>query len=89
MPRVGGRQKGSVNRITRAFKDAVRVVYDDIGGHAAFAAWARENPGDFYRIAARLIPSEVRIQEQRKVAVIVVQNPVGPVPALPTSHSRQ
>lgn len=82
MPRSGGRQKGSQNRITRAFKDAIRIVYDDIGGHAAFAAWARDNPGDFYRIAARLIPSEVQIQEQREVTVVVVRNPVEPLEAL-------
>ncbi len=74
--KTGGRQKGSVNKITRAFKDAVRIVYDDIGGHTAFAAWAREHPTEFYRIAARLIPVEVKTEEHNRVTVIV-QNPAG------------
>jgi hypothetical protein len=57
--KTGGRQAGTPNKITATFKDAVRIVYEDIGGNAAFAAWARENPGDFYRIASRLIPTEI------------------------------
>ena len=57
--KTGGRLAGTPNRITTAFKDAVRIVYEDIGGHSAFAAWARENQTEFYRIAARLIPTEI------------------------------
>jgi hypothetical protein len=56
--KTGGRQAGTPNKITRSFKEAVQIVYEEIGGHKAFAAWARENPGDFYRIASRLIPAE-------------------------------
>lgn len=56
--KTGGRQAGTPNKVTTAFKDAVRIVYENIGGHKAFAAWAKENPGDFYRIASRLIPTE-------------------------------
>ena len=50
--KTGGRQIGAPNKVTAIFKDAVRTVYEDIGGHAAFAAWAKENPTEFYRIAA-------------------------------------
>lgn len=57
--KTGGRQAGTANRVTTAFKTAVQIVYEDIGGHKAFAEWARENPGDFYRIASRLIPTEL------------------------------
>ena len=60
--KTGGRQVGTPNKVTAIFKDAVRTVYEDIGGHAAFAAWAKENPTEFYRIAARLIPTEMASQ---------------------------
>ena len=60
--KTGGRQVGTPNKVTAIFKDAVRVVYEDIGGHTAFAAWAKENPTEFYRIAARLIPTEITSQ---------------------------
>jgi hypothetical protein len=36
--KTGGRQIGTPNKVTAIFKDAVRTVYEDIGGHAAFAA---------------------------------------------------
>lgn len=73
MPRTpgSGRQAGSPNKITTAFKDAVRVAFDDIGGRRAFAAWARENPTEFYRIAARLIPAEVTVREDRAITVVI------------------
>jgi len=56
--KTGGRQAGTPNKITTVFKDAVRIVYDEIGGHSAFAEWAKDNPGDFYKIASKLIPAE-------------------------------
>ena len=60
--KTGGRQVGTPNKVTSAFKDAIRFVYQDIGGHTAFAEWAKENPTEFYRIAARLIPTEMSSQ---------------------------
>jgi hypothetical protein len=68
--KTGGRQQGTPNRITTAFKQAVQIVYDDIGGHAAFAAWARENQTEFYRIAARLIPTEIAVPDNSVTIVI-------------------
>ena len=62
--KTGGRLKGTPNKITRAFREAVQVAYDSIGGDAAFAAWARENPTEFYKIAARLIPHQVNIDDR-------------------------
>ena len=56
--RSGGRVKGTPNKLTSSFKTAVQIAYEQIGGHEAFAEWARANPSDFYKIAARLIPAE-------------------------------
>ena len=58
--KTGGRSKGTPNKITRAFREAVQTVYTRIGGDKAFATWAQDNPTEFYRIAARLIPQEMR-----------------------------
>ena len=83
----GGRQAGTPNRITAAFKDAVRFVYDDIGGNTAFAAWARENPTEFYKIAARLIPTEIAARGDTGLTIIVNRGatlePPQVVPTLP------
>lgn len=56
-----GRPKGLENKTTRAFKDAVSTVYQTVGGDTAFAKWAKANPTEFYKIAARLIPTETNL----------------------------
>ena len=71
MARTGGRRRGTPNKITTAFKDAVRIVYEDIGGHKAFAEWARENSTEFYRIAARLIPTEITTRSDNNLTVVI------------------
>lgn len=60
----GGRTKGTPNAVTAKFKDAVQIVYDEIGGHEAFAEWARANRSDFYRICSKLIPAEAAARDQ-------------------------
>jgi hypothetical protein len=79
--KTGGRQPGTPNRLTGAFREAVRVVYDGLGGHRAFLRWATKNQTEFYRIASRLIPTE--IPRADSVVNVVVQRggiqPPGPV----------
>ena len=77
--KTGGRQPGVVNRLTWAFREAVRIVYDDLGGHAAFLAWARENPTEYYRIAARLIPGEMQEGGRGETINVIIQGPEGTV----------
>ena len=69
--KTGGRQVGTPNKVTTVFKDAVRTVYEDIGGHTAFAAWAKKNQTDFYKIAARLIPTETASKEDTNLTVVI------------------
>jgi hypothetical protein len=70
-PKLGGRQAGTPNRLTGAFREALQIVYEDIGGHEAFTEWAKDNPTDFYRICARLIPVEIKDSSAEKTIVIV------------------
>ena len=71
--KTGGRKVGTPNKVTTAFKDAIRTVYEDNGGHAAFAAWAKKNQTDFYKIAARLIPTETASIEDTNITVEIVR----------------
>jgi cobalamin biosynthesis Mg chelatase CobN len=77
--KTGGRGKGTPNKVTTVFKDAVRTVYEDIGGHAAFAEWARGNPSDFYRIASRLIPTEsTNLQDTDRQITVNIAGVIAP-----------
>ena len=70
MAKLGGRQKGTPNRITGAFREAVLLAYENIGGHEAFSRWAAQNPTEFYRIAARLIPTEIKGPSEEITVVV-------------------
>jgi hypothetical protein len=46
-------------------------AFEGIGGDATFQKWARKNQTEFYKIAARLIPSEVVGDPERPVGMKV------------------
>ena len=52
-----GRKPGSLNKTTRAFREAVTAAFNEIGGTSHLVAWAKKNPGAFYQIATRLVPA--------------------------------
>ena len=57
--RRGGRQKGTPNKISLSVKQAILDTFTALGGVEHMRAWAEEHPPDFYKIAARLIPTEI------------------------------
>src|SRR5437867_554272 len=65
-----GRKPGVPNRFTGAFREAVLLAYNTIGGHQSFSQWATQNQTEFYKIAARLIPVELH-SEDKQIVVIV------------------
>ena len=71
--KTGGRQLGTPNALTGAFRDAVRIAFTGLGGHENFLAWAKNNQTEFYRIAARLIPGEMQRAERETPLTIIVQ----------------
>jgi hypothetical protein len=83
-PKTGGRLPGVSNRFTGAFREAVQIVYNRLGGHAAFLEWARENQTEYYRIASRLIPGEMQEGNGAgNLTIIVNRHPPPVVPVLP------
>lgn len=62
--KIGGRKKGSVNKLTekmKTVKETVLAVFHELQDDpkANLTAWGRANPKDFYTIAAKLIPTEL------------------------------
>ena len=53
--RSGGRPRGSRNRLTVTVKELILGELHRLGPEHLHQ-WALDNPGDFYKIAARLIP---------------------------------
>lgn len=55
---MSGSRKGIPNKIGAAVKSNVMAVFDRIGGRDKMVDWANENLTEFYRLYARLIPTE-------------------------------
>lgn len=64
-----GRPPGVPNKVTRAFKEAVMIAFDELGGVDGLVRWGQHNPTEFYKVASRLIPHEV-------VATVTPMRPV-------------
>jgi hypothetical protein len=60
--KTGGRQKGSLNKTTKAAKLILEESFRDMGGKAAFVRWGRENPTEFYKIWAKLLPADIKAE---------------------------
>ena len=58
-------------KFTRAAKEAFEFAFDESGGAEALAEWASDNRSDFYRLFAKLIPRDVKLDAT--VAVSLVQ----------------
>ena len=59
-PRPGaGRKQGVSNHLSRTAKDNISAVFDQIGGSLKMAEWASDNPTEFYKLYARLLPHEL------------------------------
>ena len=57
-----GRKKGTQNKLTNLVKKNVIEVFNSIGGKKHMIEWAKENPTQFYRLFAKILPKEDMIQ---------------------------
>ena len=71
-----GKPKGATNKLTRTFKeiltDALEALQEDKKNN--LEAWAKENPTEFYKIASKLIPSEISATVESKVITVIPPN---------------
>lgn len=70
-----GRPKGAVNKLTRTVRDTVLSVFNDLQDDpkANLTSFAKRYPRDFYAIASKLIPTEIK-GEVTKVIKVKVTN---------------
>lgn len=56
-----GKPKGAVNKTTRIVKEVFADVFNDLQADkkANLKAWAKDNPTEFYKLAAKLIPIQL------------------------------
>lgn len=57
--KTGGRKKGTPNKTTMEVKAALLEAFDDLGGVESLVAWATENPTEFYKLWAKVMPVQM------------------------------
>jgi hypothetical protein len=62
--KTGGRIKGSRNRISEAFLKDLAAEWE-VSGAAALKIMAKEEPGNFVKVTAALLPKEFEINDNR------------------------
>lgn len=75
-----GRPKGTPNKLSKSVRETVLEVFNKLqaeGGPAALQNWAEKEPTEFYRIAAKLIPTEVKTTIETEKAVVNLIFPDG------------
>ncbi len=71
--RIGGRQKGTPNKTTKAVKDALSECFDKMGGVESLMKWGNDNPTEFYKLWVKMLPTEIKAEVSAEI------EPVGKV----------
>lgn len=69
--KTGGRQKGTPNKATAQVKEALNAAFDGIGGVPQLTTWAREQPTEFYKLWAKMLPQEIKADVEADVTARV------------------
>lgn len=59
--KVAGRVAGTPNKINATCKENILAVFNRLDGTAGMAKWAKANPSEFYKIYARLLPTQTEV----------------------------
>lgn len=69
-----GRPKGVPNRSTASVKAALEEAFEKMGGVASLVKWAKTEPTEFYKLYARMLPSDVNVSG---TPTLVIRNLTG------------
>lgn len=57
--RRGGRKKGTPNKLTRSFKEAIEVAFEQVGGAKYLVRMATEQPVAFMTLIGKVLPTQI------------------------------
>ena len=81
LPKSGGRQKGSLNKIKLQVKEAIAEAFDEAGGKEYLLKIAKEDPRTFCTLVGKLVPTTVGGDPENPIRQIV--NVITGVPRAP------
>lgn len=78
-PGEGGRPPGVPNKLTRTVRERVLEAFNELQSDPVnnLVSWAKTEPTEFYKIAAKLIPTEIKGDLQITKTVLHVERKTG------------
>jgi hypothetical protein len=73
-PNIHGRPKGAKNKTTLPAKEALEAAFEGMGGVPRLLAWGNDNPGEFYKLWSKLIPTNVKAEINGGITLTPVIN---------------
>jgi hypothetical protein len=69
----GGRPKGASNKLTKTFKELVSETVQKLNDNpkTSMENWAVKNQTEFWKIASKLIPTEVQAKVEATIVKVV------------------
>lgn len=75
LPKTGGRQKGTPNKLTADLKSAILEAAQNAGGEGGIVGYltlqAAENPGPFMTLLGKVLPTQVEGEGGGPIRLIV------------------
>ena len=64
--KVGGREKGTPNKFTATVKQVLTDTFNELQNdkEVNLKKWGKDNPTEFYKLCAKLIPAAVDVTTQ-------------------------
>ncbi len=88
--KIGGRDKGTPNKVTRAAKELYEAAFEGSGGLEALIRWIKKsnaNRREFYKLHARLIPLDIQGNKETNEIDNVVVKIISAIPRPPLSDT--
>jgi len=70
---TGGSRKGIPNKTTVAVKQALIEAFEQMGGVARLAEFAKVEPGEFYKLWVKILPQEISGVDGAPLTVQIVR----------------
>lgn len=72
--KTGGRKKGTQNVLTKTVKETVLNVFNKLqeDHQSNLLSWAKREETEFYKIASKLIPTELNAHLTEKIIIVEV-----------------
>ena len=89
--RVGGRQKGTPNKLTASLKAAVLEAFEKLGGVDYLVKVGNDDPRTFLALVGKILPTQMEAPEgssQELVISWIMNDLDGRTRGIPSQHSR-